>query len=197
MTRELPVTGIERFFGEDEIIVSKTDLKGRIAYANKVFLNIAGYTEQECLGLPHSMIRHPDMPRCIFKLLWDTIQGGREIFAYVINRCKNGDHYWVYAHVTPSFDGSGNIIGYHSNRRVPNRSLVDSAIIPLYTALRDEERKHTNAKQGLQASSAMVENHLKKNGVAYDEFVLTLGQPSCDNRTPEHTALAEDVRSVA
>lgn len=83
--------------GDDEIIVSKTDLKGRITYANRVFLTIAGYTEQEVLGEPHSIIRHPDLPRCIFKLLWDTIQGGTEIFAYVINRCKNGDHYLVYA----------------------------------------------------------------------------------------------------
>lgn len=178
MTRELPVTGVERSFGADEIIVSKTDLKGRLTYANKVFLDIAGYTEKECLGQPHSMIRHPDMPRCIFKLLWDTIQGGREIFAYVVNRAKNGDHYWVYAHVTPSFDAAGNVIGYHSNRRVPDRALVESAIVPLYAALRDEERRHANARQGLEASHAKILAMLEKKGVAYDEFIMTLGRQS-------------------
>ena len=74
-------TGVERFFPEDEVIVSKTDVKGRITYANETFLNIAGYTEEEVLGQPHSMIRHPDMPRCVFKLLWDTIKARSEIFA--------------------------------------------------------------------------------------------------------------------
>ena len=136
MKEKLALTGVERFFDVDDIIVSKTDLKGRITYANDVFLEIAGYTEQEVLGQPHSMIRHPDMPRCIFKLLWDTIQGGQEIFAYVINRCKNGDHYWVYAHVTPSKGVGGEIVGYHSNRRVPERSIVEKTIIPLYQELK-------------------------------------------------------------
>lgn len=197
MTRERPVTGIERTFPADEIIVSKTDLKGRLTYANKVFLDIAGYTEQECLGQPHSMIRHPDMPRCIFKLLWDTIQNGREIFAYVVNRCKNGDHYWVYAHVTPSFDGTGNIIGYHSNRRVPNRALVDGTIIPLYTALREEERRHANAKQGLEASFAMVEAMLEEKGMAYDEFVMTLDQPTPSGASAASEAGAGPIQPAA
>ena len=100
-------TGVERFFPEDEVIVSKTDFKGRITYANETFLNIAGFTEDEILGQPHSIIRHPDMPRCVFKLLWDTIKARSEIFAYVLNMAKNGDHYWVFAHVTPTFDASG------------------------------------------------------------------------------------------
>jgi PAS domain S-box-containing protein len=76
-------TGVECFFPEDEIIVSKTDLKGLITYANHTFLSIAGYTEEEVLGQPHNIIRHPDMPRCVFKLLWDTLKLRREIFAYV------------------------------------------------------------------------------------------------------------------
>jgi PAS domain S-box len=103
------LTGVERTFGTDEIIVSKTDPKGRIIYANEVFLRLAGYAESEIIGQPHSIIRHPDMPRCVFKLLWDTVQSGNEIFAYVVNRSKNGDHYWVLAHVTPTFDGQGNM----------------------------------------------------------------------------------------
>ena len=174
MARDVTLTGTEQFFDDDEIIVSKTDLKGQLIYCNDVFLRIAGYSERECLGQPHSMIRHPDMPRCVFGLLWETIQDGREIFAYVINRCKNGDHYWVNAHVTPSRDGSGNIVGYHSNRRVPDRSILESKIIPLYSELLAEERKHKNRKEGLQASAKAIADMLQDKKVQYDEFVATL-----------------------
>jgi len=174
MARDISVTGVERFFDDDEIIVSKTDLKGNIIYANNVFLRIASYVEKQCLGQPHSMIRHPEMPRCIFKLLWETIHSGKEIFAYCVNRSANGDHYWVLAHVTPSFDGSGNIIGYHSNRRVPDRAILDDSIIPLYKSLLAEENKHSDRKAGLEASCSMVVNLLKENGVEYDEFISSL-----------------------
>jgi len=171
MAADKSLTGVERFFDDDEIIVSKTDLKGRMTYVNDVFLKLASYTEKECLGEPHSKIRNPEMPRCIFKLLWDVIQDGREIFAYVVNRSANGDHYWVLAHVTPSRDASGNIIGYHSNRRVPNREILESTIIPLYKQLLAEEQKHSNAKDGMAASMAMVTSLLDEKGMEYDEFI--------------------------
>lgn len=175
MSKAVHLTGQERFFGEDEIIVSKTDLKGRITYANRVFLNIAGYTEREVLNQPHSIIRHPAMPRCVFKLMWSILGQGNEIFAYVINRCKNGDHYWVYAHVTPSYDANGTVIGYHSNRRVPDRKVVDQAIIPLYRSLCEEEAKHASRKDGMNSAEQMVLNLLAQKGVGYDEFVASLG----------------------
>ena len=174
MVQNTTLTGVERYFDDSEIIVSKTDLKGRIKYANNVFLKIAGYSEQEILGQPHSIIRHPDMPRCIFKLLWDTLQGGQEIFAYVVNRCKNGDHYWVNAHVTPSFDRGGKIVAYHSTRRVPDRAIVENAIIPLYQALKAEEEKFGNRKEGMLKSGEMVAAHLKQQAVAYDEWIAKL-----------------------
>lgn len=166
----------EKFFKDDEIIVSKTDLKGKIVYANRVFLGIAEYTEREILGKPHSIIRHPDMPRAVFKLLWDTIASGREIFAYVINRTKHNDYYWVYAHVTPSFDAAGKIISYHSNRRVPDRQVIEKDIIPLYRALKEEEERHKNQKEGLIASYGLLQRILTEKGLAYDEFVTTLGR---------------------
>lgn len=174
MGQDRPVTGTERFFGDDDIIVSKTDLKGRLTYCNRLFLTIAGYTEQECFGEPHSLIRHPDMPRCIFALMWQTIQDGREIFAYVINRTKNGDHYWVNAHVTPSRDRTGGIVGYHSNRRAPDRDVLEGTIRPLYASLLAEERRHANRKDGMQASMTMVTALLNERGVGYDEFVAGL-----------------------
>ncbi len=174
MGRETFVTGVEQFFEEDELIVSKTDLKGRMTYVNDMFLQISGYSEQECLGKPHSMIRHPEMPRCIFGLLWETVMDGREIFAYVVNRCKNGDHYWVNAHVTPSRNGAGTVIGYHSNRRVPDRTTLESVIIPLYKDLLAQEQKFSNRKSGLEASSKMVADMLRERNLEYDEFIANL-----------------------
>ena len=176
MTRKSSLSGKEVFFDDNDIIVSKTDLKGRLTYCNDVFLNIAGYTEEECLGQQHSMIRHPDMPRSIFKLLWDTIQNGDEIFAYVVNRCKNGDHYWVYAHVTPSFDTNGKVIGFHSNRRVPDKRVLEDTIIPLYKQLKNEENSDGNRKEGLQKSMQVLTDMLAEQGLGYDEWVLTLGK---------------------
>ena len=96
-------TGVERTFGADEIIVSKTDPKGRLTYANHVFCRSLRATPSPMLlGQPHNIIRHPDMPGGVFKLAWETIAGGSEIFAYVLNLASDGAHYWVLAHVTPS-----------------------------------------------------------------------------------------------
>lgn len=170
---EVFLSGVERTFGADEIIVSKTDTKGRVIYANEVFLRMAGYSEREILGQPHSVIRHPDMPRAVFKLLWDTIESGREIFAYVINRAKNGDHYWVLAHVTPTFDASGKIISYHSNRRSPRPEAV-AKVKALYAELLAIEARHDDRKAGLEASFAAVLAQLQALGVPYDEFVFAL-----------------------
>ncbi len=174
MSKAVSLTGVERFFDRNEIIVSKTDLKGHITYANRTFLNIADYTEKEVMGAPHSIIRHPDMPRCVFQLLWDTIQAKKEIFAYVVNRAKSGDHYWVLAHVTPSFDAQGQIDGYHSNRRVPDKEIIEKKIIPLYKTLLAEEERHSNRKAGMKSATDLLVNLLQKTGVGYDEFVFSL-----------------------
>lgn len=171
---DVALTGKERFFDEGEIIVTKTDLKGRITYANQVFCRLAGYTQQECLGKFHNIIRHPDMPRCVFKLLWDVIEQEKEIFAYVLNKSKNGDHYWVFAHVTPSYDINGVFSGYHSNRRVPDRRVVDEVIIPTYKTLLDIEAQHKDRKAGMAASFEAVVNLLTQNGVTYDEWIFSL-----------------------
>lgn len=174
MATDAPLTGVERTFGDDEIIVSKTDLTGRITYANDVFLRVAGFTETEVLNQPHSMVRHPDMPRCVFKLLWDTLAAGNEIFAYVVNRAKNGDHYWVLAHVTPSRNSQGEIVGYHSNRRVPDRKVLDTVITPLYKQLLDIENSHANRKDGMNASFDALVKILEEKGVGYDELIFSL-----------------------
>lgn len=168
------LSGKERFFGKDEIIVSKTDLKGRITYCNQICCRIADYGERELIGQPHSILRHDYMPRCVFKLLWDTIADGREIFAYVVNRTKYDDYYWVLAHVTPSYDERGAINGYHSNRRVPDPQLIRGTVMPLYEALKAKEDSHSNAKDGMHAGTDMLTGILKEKGVSYDEFIFSL-----------------------
>jgi PAS domain S-box-containing protein len=170
----ISLTGREAFFPENEIIVSKTDLVGRMTYVNQTFCRVAGYRESELLGQPHSIIRHPDMPRAVFKLLWDTITAGKEIFAYVKNKAKDGDFYWVFAHVTPSLDKQKNIIAFHSNRRVPSRAAIDKVIIPLYRATLAEEARHKNGKASLAAGVEFLTHQLTALGVSYDEFILTL-----------------------
>ena len=172
--RRIVPTKNEVFFDKDDIIVSKTDLKGRITYANRTFCEIAGYNEREVVGQPHSMIRHPDMPRAVFKLLWDTLQDGRELFAYVKNMTKTGDYYWVFAHVTPSFDAARNVAGFHSNRRVPDRRIVEGTIIPLYAELLREEQRHNNGKQALASGWAMLDEFVNAKKVSYDQFVFSL-----------------------
>lgn len=166
-------TGVERFFADDEIIVSKTDPHGKITYVNDVFIRVSGFEEADLIGAPHSLIRHPGMPRGVFKLLWDTIQSRREIFAYVMNLCRTGEHYWVLAHVTPTFGPRGDIVGYHSNRRVPSREAM-GAILPLYDRMLAEERRHERKPDGAAASVRLLEQVLAERGVSYDEFVWSL-----------------------
>lgn len=174
MAKHVTPSGRERFFPASELIVSKTDLRGRITYANRLFCRIAGYRESELLGQPHSIIRHPDMPRSVFRLLWDTIEDRREIFAFVKNMSSNGDHYWVFAHVTPSFDAKGGMTGYHSNRRVPDRAVLESAIIPLYTEVLKAERAQTNGKAAVEAGLKAVTDFVASQKVSYEELVFSL-----------------------
>ena len=172
---DTPPSGREITFDEHEIIVSKTDTRGIITYANDVFERVSGYTEAELVGQPHNLIRHPDMPACVFQLLWDTIGSGKEIFAYVLNQARNGDGYWVFAHVTPSYDSGGRIVGYHSNRRVPYPDALPK-VRALYAALLNEERRHSSPKAGIEAGVRMVVQQLTSAGVSYDQFVFSLSE---------------------
>nr|WP_285577512.1 PAS domain-containing protein [Geothrix limicola] len=153
--------------------MSKTDLKGLITYGNRVFIDISGYSEQELLGAPHNILRHPDMPRSVFKLLWDTIQAKSEICAYVKNLAKDGSFYWVFANITPSFDSRGNLIGYYSVRRKPKPEAVQ-AVSGLYRAMLDAERRAGDGQAGMKASLAVLHQALEQKGMSYEEFVFGL-----------------------
>ncbi len=152
--------------GKNDFIVSKTDTKGRITYVNKIFMTMADYTEEELLGKPHNIIRHPDMPKAVFKLLWDMIQNREEIFAYVLNKTKHGDEYWVYANVTPSLDAKGNIIGYYSVRRRPNDKALE-IIKPLYKEMLEAEKSG-----GIKAGTKILTDLLNTKGASYNELII-------------------------
>ncbi len=159
---------VERFVNESDFIVSKTDLKGRITYCNVPFMKIVGARESELIGKPHNIIRHPDMPRVVFKLLWERIKNKQEIFAFVKNRAFNGDFYWVFANITASTDANGAIIGYYSVRRKPNPKGVEF-MQGVYKQLLDAEKTG-----GIDASGKLLTKILSDAGIEYDELVNNL-----------------------
>ena len=170
-------TGIERRFDDDEIIVSKTDPTGRITYVNDVFLRASGYARAELIGAPHSVIRHPAMPRAIFELLWNRLAAGHEVFAYVVNMARDGAHYWVFAHVTPTLGRDGRTVSYHSNRRTPDRRAlpaVEALYARLLAAEQAIERTGGRKRDAVAASTALLDTFLHERGVSYDELVWSL-----------------------
>lgn len=162
----------ERKLDEHDFIVSKTDISGRITYCNRIFMDISGYAEKELLGKQHNIIRHPDMPRAVFQLLWDTLKEGREFFGYVKNLCKDGSFYWVFANLTPTLEPSGRLVGYSSVRRRPKTESV-RLIGSIYREMLAEEQRG-GVKQGIQASSQLLQAKLADYGTDYEHFVLEI-----------------------
>ena len=158
----------EHMVEESAFLVSKTDLKGRITYCNEPFLKIVGAKQAEVLGKPHNIVRHPDMPRAIFKLLWEHIKDKEEIFAYVKNKSFDGGYYWVFANITASVDDRNNTVGYYSVRRKPNPKAIE-VIEPIYQKLLSVEKSG-----GMDASMKFLTDFLKEKNLSYDEFVNNL-----------------------
>ena len=158
----------ERQVSADAFLVSKTDTKGKITYCNIPFAQIVGAKGNELIGKPHNIVRHPDMPRVVFKILWEYVKNKKEVFAYVQNKSFDGAFYWVFANVTASLDQNGNIIGYYSVRRKPNPKALE-IIIPLYRQLLEVEKSG-----GMEASSKLLDNILKEKNKSYDELMNDL-----------------------
>lgn len=173
MKHAITPTDREILLQDGDFIVSKTDLKGRITYANRVFMHIAGYAEHELLNVQHNIIRHPDMPRGVFRLLWNVIETGQECFAYVKNMAKSGDFYWVFANVTMDYDANGKPIGYFSVRRKPSRAGID-AITPVYQEMMRIEQQ-AGARDAPDASLKWLVDLLRSKGTSYEAFIHTLG----------------------
>ncbi|HZX30258.1 MAG TPA: PAS domain-containing methyl-accepting chemotaxis protein [Rhodocyclaceae bacterium] len=145
MRTNLPVTDVRHELADGEFIVSKTDLKGRITYVNQPFIEISGFSEEELIGAPHNIVRHPDMPTAAFEDLWRTLKSGKPWRGMVKNRCKDGGYYWVEANANPIWEG-GRIVGYMSLRTKPTRAQVDEAE-RLYREMR-EGRSATRLREG-------------------------------------------------
>lgn len=140
------VTNREVELTDGELLVSKTDGNGRITFANQAFISISGYTEAELLGQPHNIVRHPDMPKAAFADLWTTVKSGRPWEGLVKNRCKNGDHYWVRANVTPLVE-DGEVTGFISIRSKPTPDEVMAAE-RLYADMRDGRARDIILRHG-------------------------------------------------
>jgi len=150
-------------------IVSKTDAKGIIEYGNDYFVEISGYSESELIGKPHSIVRHPDMPRIAFKLMWDRIKQGKNFMAVVKNLAKDGSYYWVVTDFEPKVDPITNeIISHTAFRKAAPQKAIDT-MIPIYAKLLEIEKEG-----GMQASEKYLRGFLEENNTTYDNFVNDL-----------------------
>ena len=163
--RGIEPKNIESPFNIDELFFSITDPKGIILTGNDVFVRVAKMTRDELIGKPHNIIRHPDMPRAVFKKLWETIQAKKPFIGYVKNMAKDGSYYWVLAAVYPLCDQEGNIEKYISIHLKPSSKMFK--LIPdLYAELRQYEERH-----GMEATIELLDKKIKELGFgSYEEF---------------------------
>ena len=140
-------------------IVSETDAKGRITYCNDYFMEVAGYTQEELIGTPHNIVRHPDMPKVVFKLLWETISQGKNINAVVKNLAKDGRYYWIFTEFEMRTDtDTHEIIGYHASRKKISKHVIE-IIANLYAELLEIEKN-----EDVEASQKYLVHFLKEKG---------------------------------
>jgi len=140
-------------------IVSETDEKGKITFANDYFIEVSGYSLAELVGKPHSIVRHPDMPKVVFKLLWETISQGKNINAVVKNLAKDGRYYWIFTEFETRKDtDTGEIIGYHAARKSISKHVLE-IIADLYAQLLEIEKTDS-----VEASEKYLVSFLKEKG---------------------------------
>ena len=164
-------TGREIKLGSQQMLVSKTDARGDIVYSNECFMGVSGYSKDELIGTPHSILRHPDMPRAIFYLMWKDIRKGKNIMAVVKNLAKSGDHYWVTTDFEIKRTRDGKIRNYLAFRQSAPRNVI-KVIEPLYSKMVEIEKS-----DGMDGSVEYLEQFLAKKGVTYDEFIKELAAP--------------------
>jgi len=156
---------------EDDFLVTRTNLESKIIYANEAFCNLSGYKEQELLGQYHNIVRHPDMPKGIYNLMWEHLQSNQEFFGYIKNVTRDGNYYWTLANVAPYYDGD-TLAGYCSVRRAPSKTALEE-ITPLYKKMKQAEEEVPKEQQ-LGVSSAVLWQAITKEYQTYAEFVLSL-----------------------
>jgi PAS domain S-box-containing protein len=170
----MAATEKEVSFDKSELIITKTDLQGKITYANRTFMRVANYTEADLLGRDHNIIRHPSMPRGVFHGLWSSLKSGHEFFGFVKNYTSDKNYYWVFANVTPD-RFNGKMLGYYSVRRVAPKGAVD-VIENIYRKMREKEQ-NIERKQAPEASwQWLMELVDKEHQMGYEEFIINLYQ---------------------
>ncbi|TPN85414.1 PAS domain-containing protein [Aquimarina algicola] len=156
---------VEIVLDPKETIMSKTDPKGIIEYANDYFMQICGYEEHELIGQPHNVIRHPDMPKVIFKWLWQRLQAKENIHALVKNLAKDGRYYWVITDFEVKVDEVGDIVSLFARRKAPPRETIEK-VSSLYKKLLSIEES-----RGVEVSEKYLVGFLEEKGMTYDEFI--------------------------
>lgn len=160
-----------------DLIITKTDTKGMITYANRNFMKLAAYPEHQLLGQPHNIIRHPDMPRGVFRMLWKTLQQKHEFFGFIKNYTADGNFYWVFANVTPDYGANNSVQGYYSVRRQASREAINQ-VSELYREMLKIEQSAGKA-QAPDASVAWLSEQITQRGFKnYEHFVLSLNAAS-------------------
>ncbi len=175
MSNNLNVTLLDEevVMADEEFIVSKTDLRGNLTYVNRTFMEMALLNEKQLLLQNHNIIRHPDMPKGVFKFLWQTIKKEEEFFGFVKNLRSDGRYYWVFANVTTEYDIAGKPSGFFSVRRKPPASAIQ-VIAPIYQQMLQIEKSASSDKAAEQESINYLQQQLKALQVNYQNFAINL-----------------------
>ncbi len=152
-----------------QTIMSKTDLYGTIEYANEAFVDVCGYEDYELMAQPHNIIRHPDMPKVVFKVMWDNIKQGNKFHGIVKNLAKSGRYYWVITDFEYMRDENGAIKNYIARRKAVPQAVVTNHIEPLYKRLLQIEQA-----SGIDASEKYLIGFLEEKGMTYVDLVTKL-----------------------
>ena len=159
MKKAMKILNEEIALDSKKYIISETDAKGNITYCNDYFVEISGYSKEELIGSPHNIVRHPDMPKIVFKLLWQTIKEGKNINAIVKNLAKDGRYYWIFTEFEIRKDlNTGEIIGYQASRKTTSKHVIE-IIAELYAELLKIEKDDS-----VEASERYLIEFLKEKG---------------------------------
>jgi len=177
LTVERP-TPIDKEVGwnKSQVVISETDVYGRITNVNDVFCNVCGYSPEEMIGQPHSIIRHPDMPKLVFKLLWDNLKVGNNFIGVIKNLAKSGEYYWVITDFEMRRDATGNITHYIARRKSVPKAVIENYVAPLYETLLKLEKVG-----GMELSSRFFKNYLAKQGKDYIDFIIDVMNENREN----------------
>ena len=177
LTVERP-TPIDKEVGwnKSQVVISETDVYGRITNVNDVFCNVCGYSPEEMIGQPHSIIRHPDMPKLVFKLLWDNLKVGNNFIGVIKNLAKSGEYYWVITDFEMRRDATGNITHYIARRKSVPKAVIENYVAPLYETLLKLEKVG-----GMEPSSRFFKNYLAKQGKDYIDFIIDVMNENREN----------------